>query len=61
MSGSTESKTIAGSSSASDKSGSVTHGALCKGLEDSRCSLLRCVMPSFPSAVTWAGDEDETE
>lgn len=33
-----EFRTIAEVSSASDKRGSVTDGALCKGLEDSRCS-----------------------
>lgn len=36
-----ECKTIAvGASSASAKSGSVTRDALCKGVEDNRCSLL---------------------
>lgn len=57
--GSTESRTIAGGSSSAAKSGSVTHGALCNGVEDSRCSLLACVMAS--SVITGAADEDETE
>lgn len=61
VNGSTESRTIAGRSSASAKSGSVTHGALCKGVEDSRCSLLACMMPSLPRAVMGVGDKDETE
>lgn len=61
VSGSTESKTIAGGSSVSDKSGSVTHGALCNGVEDNRCSLLACMMPSLPRAVIGVVDEDETE
>lgn len=61
ISGSTESRTIAGGSSAAAKSGSVTHGALCKGVEDSRCSLAACVMASLPSVTTGAVDEDETE
>lgn len=57
VSGSTESKT----SSASAKSGSVMHGALCKGVEDSRCSLLACMMPSLPRAVMVVVGKDETE
>lgn len=56
-----ESRTIAGVSSASAKSGSVTDGGLCKGLEDSRCSLLTCMPPSLAMAVIRVGDEDETE
>lgn len=60
-SGSTDSRTIAGGSSAAVKSGSVTHGALCKGVEDSSCSLLPCVMASFPSVIMLPVDEDETE
>lgn len=61
ISGSTDSRTIGGASSASAKSGSVTHGALCKGVEDSRCSLLKCMMPSLPSTVMGVADEDDTE
>lgn len=61
VSGSTESRTIAGDSSALAKSGSVTHGGLCKGVEDSRCSLLTCMMPSLPRAVRGVMDKDETE
>lgn len=60
-SGSTDSRTIAGGSSAAAKSGSVTHGALCKGVEDSRCSLLPCVTVSLPSVIMLPVDEDETE
>lgn len=59
--GSTDSRTTAGGSSAPTNRGSVTHGALCKGVEDSRCSLLACVMPSLPSGVTGVVDEGETE
>lgn len=57
VSGSTGSETVAGGSSAPAKSGSVTHG-LCKGVEDSRCSLLACMTPSLPRAVV---GEDDTE
>lgn len=60
-SGSTESRTIAGGSSVSDKRGSVTHGALCKGVEDSRCSLLACMIPSLPTAVMGVVAKGETE
>lgn len=38
VSGSTASRVGAGRSSASDSRGSVMQGALCKGVEDSRCS-----------------------
>lgn len=51
VNGSTESRTIAGGSSALPKSGSVTHGGLCIGVEDSKCSLLACITASFPRAV----------
>lgn len=61
VSGSTGSKTFAGGSSALAKSESVMHGAICKGVEDSRCSLLACMMPSLPRAVMGAVDNDETE
>ncbi len=61
VSGSTESGAIAGRSSELAKSGSVTHGALCKGVEDSRCSLLACMMLSLPRALMGVGDKDETE
>lgn len=50
-----------GGSSALTKSGSVMHGPLCKGVEDRRCSLLACTMPSLPSAVIWLVDKDEAE
>lgn len=36
-------------------------GALCRGVEDSRCSLLASMMPSLPSAVMGVVDEDETD
>lgn len=61
ISGSTESRIISGGFSALVRSGSVTQEALCKGVEDSRCSLLACMTPSFPSAVMGLGDNDETE
>lgn len=57
-SGSMDSRTIAGGSSASANSGSVTLGALCRGVEDRRCSLLACMTPSPPGAAV---DEDATE
>lgn len=57
ISGSTGSETVAGASSASAKSGSVMHG-LCKGVEDSRCSLLACITPSLSRAVV---GKDDTE
>lgn len=57
---STEFKTIAKGSS-SDKSGSVAHGALCKGLEDSRCSWLAQMTLSLPNPAAEVGDEDDTE
>lgn len=59
--GSTESRTIAVGSSASAKSGSVTHGTLCKGVEDSRCSLLACMIPSLPRAVMGVVAKGEPE
>lgn len=59
--GSTESRTIAGGSSVSVKSGSVTQGALCKGVEDSRCSLLACMIPSLPRAVMGVVFKGDTE
>lgn len=61
VNGSTESRTIAGGSSALAKSGSVTHGGLCKGVEDSRCSLLTCMTLSLPKALRGVMDKDERE
>lgn len=61
VSGLTESRTIAGGSSASARSGSVTHGALCKGVEDRRCSSLACMMPSLARTVMGLVDKDEAE
>ena len=61
VNGSTDSRTIAGGSSALPKSGSVTHGGLCKGVEDSRCSLLACITPSFPRDVMGVMAIDITE
>lgn len=59
ITGSTESiLTIAGGSSELAKSGSVTHEALCKGVEDSRCSLLAFMMASLPRGTM---DKDVTE
>lgn len=58
---STESRAIAGGTSALDKSGSVMHGALCKGVEDNGCSLLACTMLSLLSAVMGIVDKDDTE
>lgn len=45
----------------SAKSGSVMHGALCKGVEDKTCSLLACMMPSLPRVVMGLRDIDESE
>lgn len=59
--GSTESRTIAGATLELTKSGSVMHGALCKGVEDSRCSLLAFTLLSLPSAVMGIVDKDNTE
>lgn len=48
--------TVAGGFSVFAKSGSVTHGALCKGVEDRRCSLLELIMSPLPrSAMGSAG------
>lgn len=60
VNGSTESRLAAGGSSVLAKSGSVMHGPLRKGVEDSRCSLLVCMMPSLPGAVTGVVDKDGT-
>ena len=54
-------ETIAGGSSASTSSGSVAHGALCRGVEDSRCSLLASMTLSFPSAVMGMVDKEDLE
>lgn len=59
--GLTEFGSIAGDTSVLAKSGSVMHGTLCKGVEDSRCSLLACMMPSLPKAVMGIVDKDDTE
>lgn len=48
-----------GGSSVSAKSGSVMLVPLCKGVEDRRCSLLACTVPSLPSAVIWLVDDAE--
>lgn len=61
VNGSTDSRTIAGGSSALAKSGSVTHGGLCRGVEDSRCSLLTCMTLSLPKTLRGVMDKDETE
>lgn len=61
VNGSIDSRTSAGGSSASAKSGSVTHGGLCNGVEDSRCSLPACMMPSLPRAVMGVVDKGKTE
>lgn len=53
-----DSRTIAVGSSASANRGSVTLGALCRGVEDRRCSLLACMTPSLPGGAV---DEDATE
>lgn len=45
----------------SAKSGSVMHGALCKGVEDKTFSLLACMMPSLPRVVMGLGEIDESE
>lgn len=61
-SGSTGSWSTAGGSSASAKRGSVMlGGALCKGVEDSRCSLLACMMPSLSSAAMGVMVRDVTD
>lgn len=59
--GLTESSSGAAVSSALLKSGSVAHGALCKGVEESRCSLLASIMHSLSRAVMGVNDEAETE
>lgn len=59
--GSTDSRTIVEVSSALPKSGSVTYEALCKGVEDKRCSLLACMMPSLARGVMGVVDKDDTE
>lgn len=59
--GSADFRAIAGGSSASTKSGSVMHGRLCKGVEDSRCSLLACMTPPLPRAVMGVVDKDASE
>lgn len=51
-----ECKTIVGGSSALAKRGSVTQ-ALCRGVEDNKCSLLACIIASLPIGV----DKEETE
>lgn len=60
-SGSTESRIIVGVSSGLPKSGSVICEALCKGVEDKRCSLLACKMPSLARGVMGVVDKDDTE
>lgn len=55
------SRSVGGGSSTSDKSGSVTHGALCRGVEDSRCSLLGCIVPSLLRVLMGLVDRDETD
>lgn len=53
-------KTIAvGGSSASAKSGSVTREALCKGVEDNKCSLLAWITASLPIAIGVGKEESE--
>lgn len=59
--GLTESTRGAAASSALLKSGSVAHGALCKGVEESKCSLLASMMHSLSRAVMGVKDETETE
>lgn len=55
-----ECKTIVvGGSSVSDKSGSVTREALCKGVEDNKCSLLACMTASLPIAIGVGKEESE--
>lgn len=50
---SAQSRALLEDTSALTKSGSVMHGALCKGVEDNGCSLL--------SAVIGIVDKDDTE
>lgn len=59
VNGLTESRT-SGGSYASANSGSVMPGALCKGLEDKRCSFLAGVMAFTSRVVTVGGDGEET-
>lgn len=58
---STVSKTVAGVTSVLAKSGSVMHEAVCKGVDDSRFSLLMCIMPSLPNVVMGIVDKADTE
>lgn len=54
-----ECKTIVGGSSALAKSGSVTREALCRGVEDNKCSLLACITASLPIAIGVGKEERE--
>lgn len=48
-----------GGSSALGNRGSVTQEALCRGVEDNKCSLLACITASLPTAI--GVDREETE
>lgn len=52
-------KAIEGGSSALAKSGSVMREALCKGVEDNKCSLLACTTASLPIAIGVGKEESE--
>lgn len=52
-------KTIVVGSSALAKSGSVMREALCKGVEDNKCSLLACITASLPIAIGVGKEESE--
>lgn len=53
--------TVAGGFSVFAKSGSVMHGALCKGVEDRRCSLLELIMSPLSRAAMGSAGKGAAE